>query len=135
MKRVLHGFGVLVAVMLAMYAVQMIAAESAEVVVLTTETSSGEAQETRLWIVDHEGSQWLRSGGEIQSWYRNILEKTDVEVLRDSEKTSYTALPTENYREAVNGLMREKYGWADSYIGFFFSRDNAIPIRLVPRDR
>lgn len=135
MKRVFHGLGVLVAVMLAMYAVQMIASESAEVVVLTTKTSSGEAQETRLWIVDHEGNQWLRSGSEIQSWYRNILEQSDVEIFRDSETETYTALPTENYREAVNGLMREKYGWADSYIGFFFSRDNAIPIRLIPRNR
>lgn len=121
--------------MLAMYAVQMIASESAEVVVLTTKTSSGEAQETRLWIVDHEGNPWLRSGSEIQSWYRNILEQSDVEIFRDSETETYTALPTENYREAVNGLMREKYGWADSYIGFFFSRDNAIPIRLIPRNR
>ena len=89
MRVVLRGFGVLVAVALIWYAVQMIAAESGEVVVLTTTNSNEEAQETRLWVVDHEGRQWLRSGGDIQSWYVNLRSRPGVEVLRGSERKKY----------------------------------------------
>ena len=42
-----------------------------------------------------------------------------------------TAVPAK--RAELNALMREKYGWADAYIGFFISRAEAVPIRLDPR--
>ncbi len=29
--------------------------------------------------------------------------------------------------------MREKYGWADQFIGFLFGRDDAIALRLDKR--
>lgn len=133
MKIVLRGFGVLVAGLVALYLVQGIAAESGEVVVLTTQKSGGEAQETRLWVVDYQGSQWLRSGAEAQTWYRNLREHPEVALSRGSKSQPYRAVPSVDDREKINDLMAEKYGWADSYIGYLFSRVNSIPIRLVPR--
>ena len=132
MRLVLRVFGFLVTAVLVWYAIQSIAAESGEVVALTTTNSNAEDQVTRLWVVDHEGSQWLRSGSDVARWYGNILERSEVEVLRGREVQPYTAVPSIENRDAINGLMLQKYGWADDYIGFFFSRENSIPIRLDP---
>jgi hypothetical protein len=133
MRRVARGFGILVTLALAWYAIQYFAAESGEVVILTTINSDAERQETRVWIVEHEGSRWLRSGADIQSWYQNIVERPQVEVSRGEEARLYTAVPSVESREEISRLMNEKYGWADEYIGFFFPRENSIPIRLDPR--
>ena len=133
MKVIVRGFGFLVTTVLVWYAIQTIAAESGEVVVLTTINSHAKNQETRLWIVDHAESQWLRSGSDVQSWYQNILERPEVEMLRGTEGRLYAAVPSAEDQDEINRLMLEKYGWAESYIGFFFSRTNAIAIRLDPR--
>ncbi|MBW2291734.1 MAG: nitroreductase family deazaflavin-dependent oxidoreductase [Deltaproteobacteria bacterium] len=133
MRLVLRGLGILVTTVLVWYAIQSVAAESGEVVILTTTKADAEDERTRLWVVDHEGSQWLRSGSDVQGWYGNILERPEVEVMRGRESHLYTAVPNLESREVVNRLMQQKYGWADTYVGFFFSRENSIPIRLDPR--
>ena len=133
MKVVVRGLGFLVTTVLIWYAIQTIAAESGEVVVLTTLDANANDLETRLWVVDHEASQWLRSGSKIQSWYRNLLERPEVEVQRGAEGQLYTAVPSAESQEVINRLMQEKYGWADSYVGLFFSRANSVAIRLDPR--
>ena len=133
MRNVMRGLGILLTIALVWFLIQMIASESEEVVVLTTIDASGENKETRVWVVDYEEGQWLRSGSDVQSWYQNLLERPEVAVLRGTERRSYTAVPAVEQREAINRLMEKKYGWAESYIGSFFSRENAIPIRLDPR--
>ena len=40
---------------------QWIASESGEVVNLETRSDSGEVKTTPVWIVEHEGSSWLRA--------------------------------------------------------------------------
>lgn len=123
----------LVAVVLGLYVSQQVAAESGEVVVLTTQNQSEEAQETRLWVVDFEGRQWLRSGSDIQSWYGNIRRLPEVEVERGAIAKRYLAVPSPENQAVIGRLMAEKYGWADRYIGFLFGRDKSIPIRLDPQ--
>ena len=59
MRLAIRVFGLLLAVGFAWWAVQMVAAESGEVVIVTTIDSEGRPHETRLWIVDHAGVGWL----------------------------------------------------------------------------
>jgi hypothetical protein len=54
--------GVLAAVVLALGLFYVVLAESGEVVVLETRDAAGAVHETRLWVVDHEGFAWLRTG-------------------------------------------------------------------------
>ena len=96
-------FGLLLAVGFAWWAVQMVAAESGEVVIVTTIDSEGRPHETRLWIVDHE---------------------------RGEQVGRYLAQPQPWQRETINSLMAEKYDWAEWYIGLVFNRERSIPIRL-----
>ena len=43
---------------------------------------------------------------------------------------SAEAEPTVDVKATIDGLMNDKYGWADDYIGLLFGRDDAMPIRL-----
>lgn len=113
---------------------QVLAGESGEVVVLTTTDDTGAAQETRLWVVDHDGSTWLRSGtGGGSAWYQRLVKQPNIEVKRNAATTNYLAKPEPEQRDEINRLINEKYGWADTYIGWWITRADAIPIRLVPR--
>ncbi len=101
------------------------------VVVVTTQDETGVRSETRLWIVEHEGSRWLRSGGGAASlWYQQLLANPQLELLRGTTRYYHRATPVPDMQATVNDLMSEKYGWADSYIGFLFGREDSIAIRL-----
>ena len=132
MKKVmLRVLGLLVALVVVVMGLQMIASETGEVVVVTTQDETGVRSETRLWIVEHEGSRWLRSGGGAASlWYQQLLTNPQLELLRGTTRYYHRATPVPDMQATVNGLMGEKYGWADSYIGFLFGREDAIAIRL-----
>ncbi len=132
MKKVmLRVLGLLVALVVVVMGLQMIASETGEVVVVTTQDETGVRSETRLWIVEHEGSRWLRSGGGAASlWYQQLLANPQLELLRGTTRYYHRATPVPDMQATVNDLMGEKYGWADSYIGFLFGREDAIAIRL-----
>ena len=132
MKKVmLRVLGLFVALVVVVMGLQMIASETGEVVVVTTQDKTGVASETRLWIVEHEGSRWLRSGGGAASlWYQQLLANPQLELLRGTTRYYHRATPVPDMQATVNGLMGEKYGWADIYIGFLFGREDAIAIRL-----
>jgi hypothetical protein len=130
MKLVLRALGALLAVGFAWWAVQIVAAESGEVVIVTTTDAGGRPHETRLWIVDHAGVGWLRAGGDIAGWYQRLSAAPEIVVERGEQASTYLAEPDPRQRETINRLMLEKYGWAERYIGFFFDRDRSIPIRL-----
>lgn len=132
MKWILRGLVLVLAAGLLWWGLEMLAAESGEVVVVTTYDASGEPRETRLWVVDHEGRAWLRSGSDMATWFQRLSANPDVMVERNGVVVTYRAVPRIDAREEVNARMLEKYGWADRWIGFWFDRSDAIPIRLDP---
>lgn len=123
----------LLVVVLTVGALEIVAAESGEVVVLRTVDVAGVPHETRLWIVDDGSHSWLRSGSPEARWFVLLQEHPDVEVVRGADTLAVHAVPEPGARARINDLMRQKYGWADAYIGALFGRDDAVPIRLDPR--
>ncbi|MFI5216353.1 MAG: hypothetical protein ACHQ3O_07405 [Candidatus Limnocylindria bacterium] len=117
---------------LVIVATQYVASESGEVVVLRTRDAAGAFHETRLWVVDHDGSAWLRAGNPSGGWFPRLSADPGVLLVRGSETLAFQAVPTPEARDTINDLMQAKYGWADSYISFFFPRAKKIPVRLVP---
>ncbi|MCZ6709101.1 MAG: hypothetical protein O7B25_01920 [Gammaproteobacteria bacterium] len=109
---------------------QQIAMESGEVVVLTTVDQAGVPQNTRLWVVDRDGQQWLRAGVKQSDWFVRMQANNLIKLERDGLTRTYLALPDPSVYTQINDLMSEKYGWADSYIGFLFGRDASVPINL-----
>ena len=132
MRKILYWlFGGLTGLTLAVFGMQMIASETAEVVVLHTDGDAG-VESTRLWVVDHEGTQYLRAGGEFSGWYARLVGNAEVTVVRGAVPAQYTAVARADLRDVINSLMRQKYGWRDSYISMLFGRAEAIPVKLEP---
>ena len=122
----------LLALLAVVVAFEVIASESGEVVVVQTLDASGAPHETRLWVVDDGGRAWIRAGNPQSSWLINIQQDPAVTVTRGEDTAQYTAVPDVASRDRINGLMRDKYGWADRYIDALFGREDATPIRLDP---
>jgi hypothetical protein len=104
-----------------------------EVVTLRTQDTIGRYVETKLWIVDDGGVQWLRAGNPSATWYQQLKKAPQVELERGPTLARYTAVPVEGARARINALMAERYGWADQLIGVFANREDSVPIRLDPR--
>lgn len=132
MKILIRTLLVVISIIMIWWIGQVIASETGEVVVLTTR-AGGEANETRLWIVDHDGHQYLRAGSSESAWFGRLLADPSITVARLGEVQEYRAEPAPDQLTAINDLMREKYAWRDAYISLMFGRDDAIPVRLSER--
>jgi hypothetical protein len=133
MKLLLRVIGGVVALLVALFVVQIVASESGEVVRVTTVDGSGEQHETHLWVVEHDGHLWLRSGSATSGWYGRLKETPTLELERNGERREYTIAVDPSQISAINRLMHEKYGWADGYIGLFIDHSKSVAIRLDPR--
>jgi hypothetical protein len=133
LKKALVVVAILLAIPLLAFLVQRIAAESGEVVVLRTQDVAGNPHETRLWIVEDEGSSWLRAGTADAGWLARLEARPEIEVVRGDETLLLRGVAEPARRRRTDELMREKYGWADAYIAFLVSRGDSVPIRLAPR--
>ena len=126
--------GAVLVVLLALGGLSYVASESGEVVVLTTAGGDGgELQQRRIWVVDLEGRQWLRSGSPDSEWLARLRLNPVVTVERAGTAAQYTAAATPAMQEPVNEAMAAKYGWADTVIGMMFGREDAVPVELIPR--
>jgi hypothetical protein len=135
MRRVLRIPGTLLAV-LALLAVGLyVASESREVVILRSRDADGALRSTHLWIVDENGTQWLRAGGRSRGWFTNAAARPEVELERAGETKPYRAVvvdtPDDGARIARS--MREKYGWIDALILTLEGQPESVAVRLDPR--
>jgi len=103
-----------------------------EIVVLRTAAVDGSTHETRLWIQDLDRMEWLRASSAGSRWYRRLVARPVVEVMREGRWRRYRAVPTPPRTAEVNSAMARKYGWADWLTGLIWNRDGAVAIRLVP---
>lgn len=115
----------------------MLVSESGEVVVLESQDNQGELQSTRLWVVDHDGSMWLRAGDDESGWYQRLIRNVEADqavyVTRNGERFSPSVVSDPSQAAAVNGLMANKYGVSNDAISFLMGNDgrqDAIAVRL-----
>jgi hypothetical protein len=119
-------------VVLALAIVSWIALESNEVVVLQTTGPDGSSRETRVWIADEGAHSWLEAATPERDWYRDVLERPRVKMRRGGLMLTFDAVsrPGAQGREHIRGLLREKYGWADAWVGLLQDTSDAIEVRL-----
>lgn len=122
--------GIVVAVILAHFAIIEI---GREVATLRVKQPDGSWRQTRLWIVDYDGSPWLHSAG--KDWEQQFEKKAHVQLVRDGRTIEYLAKPDRNAHEAIDGALRQKYGLADRWVRFLAPCDDSVlPVRLSPVD-
>ena len=118
---------------IALFAIVTLAAlEGGEVVKLETADAAGNRHTTRAWIAESEGALWLESANAEREFYRDVLAGSRITIERHGTETSFRAIPQENPQghELIRRLLREKYGWADVWVGFLADTSESIALRL-----
>jgi hypothetical protein len=120
---------------LALGLVTLFAVEGQEVVVLRTKTPEGEVRRTRIWIAEDDGVVWIEAADPDRKFYADLRTDPDVEIERGGEIDLYRATPAPGPEghEKIRRLLREKYGWADRWVGVIVDTSRSIGIRLDPR--
>ncbi len=105
-----------------------------ETVTLETTDADGGTVETRLWVVEYDGSSWLRAGVPTSGWLARVEANDSVAVTRGGEKRRYRAVPVHDpaARDAVHLANRRKYGWADQVVSVIRDGSKSVPVRLDP---
>ena len=135
MKRALQvAAGVLALVVLAGASIFVVSELGAEVVTLETRDADGAWRETRLWVVDHDGFAWLRSGVPDSAWLVRLEADPKVRVTRGDAARTYRAEPVREpaVRDRIHALVAEKYGWTEAVISRIRDPDRSVAVRLVP---
>jgi hypothetical protein len=131
--RAARWLGFTLAALLALGAATWVAGEQTEVAVLRTTDESGAVQETKLWVVDLDGTAWVRAAGPERSWFGRVRRHPEVELVRHGVARPHRALEIEDpeMRARVDAAFRDKYGFTDWWYGLLLRRD-PHPIRLDP---
>ncbi|MEQ8859715.1 MAG: hypothetical protein RIC56_13805 [Pseudomonadales bacterium] len=123
-----------VGLVVVVFGLQIVASETGEVVVLHARDADGGVAQTRLWVVDHGGRQYLRCGADGSGWFARLTASPEIELERGGELAEYRAVPEPELSAQINELMQQKYGWRDSLIGVLVGgRDGSVPVRLEAR--
>jgi len=114
------------------YGVVLLASESGEVVTLETLDQDGRPIATRLWVVDHEGAEWVRAGHPRHRWFVRLTANPRVELGRADSTSRRIAVPVHERAtvDAVNREFARKYGVADWIVALSGSAANRVPVRL-----
>lgn len=103
-----------------------------EVVTLYTRDPGGGESRTSLWVVDHDGSQYLRAGDRSSAWFERLRRSPEVRVERAGKAAVYQAVPTPELTPTIDALMAEKYPLADRFIGLVRDPAQSMAVKLVP---
>jgi hypothetical protein len=103
-----------------------------EVVTLYTRDPGGGESRTSLWVVDHEGSQYLRAGDRSSAWFERLRRAPEVRVERGGKTAVYQAVPTPELTPTIDALMAKKYPFADRFIGVIRDPSQSMAVKLVP---
>ncbi len=102
-----------------------------EVVRVETQDGSGQSFVTSVWVVDMDGSAWLRAGNRDSGWVERLRTQPRVLVTRNGVKEAYRAGVRDEAVGRVNASMREKYGIADRIVSTLHDPGKIAAIRLV----
>lgn len=128
--------GIAAVLLLALGAGTWWAGEQTEVAVLRTTDAAGALHHTRLWVVDVDGTPWVRVGRPGRAWFRRLLAQPEVELVRNGVAVPCRAVPIPSpdpaTAERVDQAFADKYGWADRWYGLLL-RSGHVMVRLDPR--
>ena len=134
MRLVLAVLAIAVLAVAGFYGAVLLASESGEVVTLRTRAAEGGTHATRLWIVDHAGAEWVRTGHPGKGWFQRTLAPPIVELERGGRTSTRVAVAVADpaVAEAVAGEFLSKYGIADRVVALSGDAARRIPVRLDP---
>lgn len=128
-KLLLAGVALIALALVAIFAASEL---GGEVVILRTRDASGAERRTSLWVVEHEGFQYLRAGSRDSGWVARLREAPEVEVERGGKTARYRAVPAPELTPRIDALIAERYGLADRLIAVIRQPGKSLAVRLEP---
>ena len=95
------------------------------------EQASGDTAITRLWVVEHDNTLWLRGSAQSDWTQRALSQNISLQLERDGITNTYTVTSAPAEVGTVNELMRQKYGWRDQFISLMAPREASVVLRLT----
>lgn len=137
------AIGMLVVACVAFVGVTWWALESGGVAILSTRSSDGSKRTTHVWFAEPDGVIWLEAGTPENGWYLDVQEDPVVSFSSASSESSessesirggFAARPIagSEAHDKIRGLLREKYGIRDWWIGVLFDTSRSIAVELAP---
>jgi hypothetical protein len=110
------------------------ALESAEVAVLHARGADGGIERTRVWVAEAGGFLWIEAATPERGWYRALLHDPRVDLERSGRVEPHLArpMPGPEAHARIRTLLREKYGWADAWVGLLQDTSRSVAVRLKP---
>ena len=115
--------------------VTWVALEGRDVAVLRTHPGDAGWRSTHVWTVeDGTGALWVEAATPDRPWLHDVLRDPQVEVDRAGATTRWNAVPVEgeDAHARIRSMLREKYGWADVWVGLLQDTSQSIAVRLDP---
>jgi hypothetical protein len=105
-----------------------------EAVTLTTRTADGATYETQLWVVELDGSLYLRATSANADWLARLRAIPEVALRRGEVTTSFRGRAVDDASVAtqVNRAMAQKYGRSDRLLGWLVDPTSSVSVRLEP---
>jgi hypothetical protein len=121
-----------IALLLAVAAIALV--DEGEVVTLVTFDAQGRPFETDLWVVDLDGSAYVRAAHPDEGWLERVRERPEVHLLRGGGLVTVRGVPLEAdaVRQSVEAAMRAKYGWVERALLLLRDHSRAVSVRLEP---
>jgi hypothetical protein len=125
--------GVAVAAAVAFALVTALALEGREVVVLETTDAGGAARRTRTWIADDAGSAWVEAANPDRPFLVDVRRDPTLVLERHGARRECRAevQPNPEGHERIRRLLRDRYGWADRWIGLVADTTHSLAVRLT----
>lgn len=126
MRRLL---GVVVVGSLAFAAVTLVALEGREEVVVET---GGGAHRTRTWIADDADGTWIEAANPERPFVADLRRSPTLVLDRGGVRRTCRAELVGNPEghDRVRRLLRDRYGWADSWIGLLADTRASLAVRV-----
>lgn len=119
----------LVALVLGTY----VAGEIGELAVLRTFEADGTPHDTKLWVVDLDGTPWVRVARPGRVWFRRLQANPKLVLVRDGREQRCRPVlrASPDDRRRADAAFAAKYGWVDRWYGWLV-RKEPVPVQLVP---
>ena len=117
---------------IAFVAITLVALEGHEVVVVETADADGGTHRTRTWIADDEEGALIEAANPSRPFVRDVRRSATLVLERDGVRRMCGAevLPNPEGHERVRRLLRDRYGWADCWIGLVADTHASLAVRV-----
>jgi hypothetical protein len=132
-----RAVAIVVFLVVAFGAMTLVALESGGVGILETQAPDGSERTTHVWYAEDDGEVWIEAATPRRAFLHDLRRAPEVTLVRDGEPSAYHAEIRESAADhaRIRGLLRDKYGLRDWYVGLLQDTSRSVAVVLHPLPR